>query len=92
MDQPAADPGGSGSDRPTAREAALKLMETSYLSAHAFSAADFMHGPLAMIDEDRLVNAVVPDGVGATVLEPVLGRLHERDPARSLQPRHGLHG
>ena len=62
----------------TAREAALKMMETSYLSAHAFSGADLLHGPLAMIDEDRPVIAVVPDGPGGESLEPVLGRLRER--------------
>ena len=33
-----------GYSYPTAREAALKLMETSYLSAHAFSGADLIHG------------------------------------------------
>jgi glucosamine--fructose-6-phosphate aminotransferase (isomerizing) len=69
---------GRGYAYPTAREAALKLMETSYLAAHAFSAADLMHGPLAMIDQDRPVIAVVPDGIGGRVLEPVLDRLHER--------------
>jgi glucosamine--fructose-6-phosphate aminotransferase (isomerizing) len=69
---------GRGYAYPTAREAALKLMETSYLSAHAFSAADLLHGPLAMIDEDRPVIAVVPDGVGGRAVEPVLDRLHER--------------
>jgi glucosamine--fructose-6-phosphate aminotransferase (isomerizing) len=69
---------GRGYAYPTAREAALKLMETSYLSAHAFSAADLLHGPLAMIDEDRPVIAVAADGVGATALEPVLDRLHTR--------------
>jgi glucosamine--fructose-6-phosphate aminotransferase (isomerizing) len=70
---------GRGYAYPTAREAALKLMETSYLSAHAFSAADLLHGPLAMIDADRPVIAVAPDGVGAVALEPVLDRLHERE-------------
>ncbi len=69
---------GRGYAYPTAREAALKLMETSYLSAHAFSAADLMHGPLAMIDQDRPVIAIVPDGVGGRALEPVLDRLHQR--------------
>lgn len=63
---------------PTAREAALKLMETCYLSAHAFSGADLMHGPLAMIDEDRPVVAVVPEGRGAAALQPVLASLRER--------------
>ncbi len=63
---------------PTAREAALKLMETSYLSAHAFSAADLLHGPLAMIDQDRPVIAVVADGKGGEAVGPALDRLHER--------------
>jgi glucosamine--fructose-6-phosphate aminotransferase (isomerizing) len=62
----------------TAREAALKMMETSYLSAHAFSGADLMHGPLAMIDEDRPVIAIVPSGVGGAALMPVLDRLRDR--------------
>ena len=69
---------GRGYAYPTAREGALKLMETSYLAAHAFSAADLLHGPLAMIDADRPVIAVAAEGVGATALEPVLDRLHER--------------
>jgi len=63
----------------TAREAALKMMETSYLSAHAFSGADLMHGPLAMIDADRPVVAVVPRGAGGTALAPVLERLRDRN-------------
>jgi glucosamine--fructose-6-phosphate aminotransferase (isomerizing) len=62
----------------TAREAALKMMETSYLGAHAFSGADLMHGPLAMIDEDRPVIAIVPEGAGGAALEPVLAGLRER--------------
>ena len=69
---------GRGYSYPTAREGALKLMETSYLSAHAFSAADLLHGPLAMIDEDRPVIAIAADGVGSAALEPVLARLHDR--------------
>jgi glucosamine--fructose-6-phosphate aminotransferase (isomerizing) len=68
---------GRGYAYPTAREGALKLMETSYVAAHAFSAADLLHGPFAMIDPDRPVIAVAPDGVGAAALEPVLDRLRE---------------
>jgi glucosamine--fructose-6-phosphate aminotransferase (isomerizing) len=55
------------------------MMETSYLSAHAFSGADLMHGPLAMVDEDRPVIVVVPTGNGKAALAPVLERLHDRD-------------
>ncbi|WP_432534280.1 SIS domain-containing protein [Kineococcus arenarius] len=67
-----------GYSYPTAREAALKLMETSYLSAQAFSAADLMHGPLAMVDADRPVIAVVPEGPGGEAVAPVLHALRER--------------
>ncbi|KNX38168.1 SIS domain-containing protein [Luteipulveratus halotolerans] len=63
---------------PTARESALKLMETCYLSAHAFSGADLLHGPLAMIDEDRPVVVICPDGAGGRALQPVLEQLDAR--------------
>ncbi len=63
---------------PTAREAALKIMETSYLAAHAFPGADLLHGPLAMVDNESPVVAIVPDGVGGRALAPVLDRLRER--------------
>ena len=35
----------------SAQEAALKLMETSYISAHGLSSADLLHGPVAMLDQ-----------------------------------------
>ena len=34
----------------TARETALKLMETCYLGATGMSAADFLHGPIAFVE------------------------------------------
>ena len=61
----------------TAREAALKLMETSYLGAQAFSGADLLHGPLAMIDPQVPVLAVVAEGVGGDAMQQVLPRLAE---------------
>jgi len=66
---------GRGYSYPGAREAALKLMETSYLSAQAFSGADLMHGPLAMIDAAVPVIALVPPGRGGAAMAPVLQRL-----------------
>jgi glucosamine--fructose-6-phosphate aminotransferase (isomerizing) len=66
-----------GYSYPTAREAALKLMETSYLSAQAFSGADLLHGPLAMIDPQVPVLTVVGDGVGGAAMQQVLPRLAE---------------
>jgi glucosamine--fructose-6-phosphate aminotransferase (isomerizing) len=67
-----------GYSYPTAREAALKLMETSYLGAQAFSGADLLHGPMAMIDADLPVIAVVTPGRGGAAMAPVLDRLAER--------------
>ena len=66
---------GRGYSYPTAREAALKLMETSYISAQAFSGADLLHGPMAMLQRDSAVIAIAPRGVGGTAIQPVLDRL-----------------
>ncbi|MEI7692012.1 MAG: SIS domain-containing protein [Actinomycetes bacterium] len=64
---------------PTAREGALKLIETCYLSAHPFSSADLMHGPLAMIDHSHPVIAIAPEGIGGELIQPVLDRLADQD-------------
>ncbi|HKT05036.1 MAG TPA: SIS domain-containing protein, partial [Rugosimonospora sp.] len=69
---------GRGYAYPTARETALKLMETSYLAALAFSGADLLHGPLAMADPDVPVLAVVGDGPGGHAMREVLAKLGER--------------
>jgi glucosamine--fructose-6-phosphate aminotransferase (isomerizing) len=66
-----------GFSYPTAREGALKLMETSYLAAQAFSGADLLHGPLAMLDGDVPVVAITSPGRGSAAMGPVLDRLHE---------------
>lgn len=69
---------GRGYAYPTAREAALKLMETCYVGAQAFSGADLLHGPLAMIDRNVPVLAVVPEGPGGEAMHEPLARLRER--------------
>ncbi|QDY78954.1 SIS domain-containing protein [Streptomyces qinzhouensis] len=63
---------------PTAKEAALKLMETSYIPALSYSGADLLHGPLAMVDNISPVIAVVTAGRGGEALQPVLDRLRGR--------------
>jgi glucosamine--fructose-6-phosphate aminotransferase (isomerizing) len=67
-----------GYSYPTAREAALKLMETCYLGAQAFSGADLLHGPMAMIDADLPVIVVQTPGAGGAAMAPVLERLRHR--------------
>jgi glucosamine--fructose-6-phosphate aminotransferase (isomerizing) len=69
---------GRGYAYPTARETALKLMETSYLAALAFSGADLLHGPLAMADPDVPVLALVGHGPGGGAMREVLAKLGER--------------
>lgn len=43
-------------------ELALKLMETCYIVAERFSSADFLHGPIAMIERDFPVVVFAPRG------------------------------
>jgi glucosamine--fructose-6-phosphate aminotransferase (isomerizing) len=69
---------GRGYGYPTAREAALKLMETSYLPALSFSGADLLHGPLALADPGVPVLAVVGAGPGGDSMREVLARVGER--------------
>jgi glutamine---fructose-6-phosphate transaminase (isomerizing) len=69
---------GRGFGYPTAREAALKLMETCYLSAQAFSGADLLHGPMAMVDARLPVLAIVTPGAGGRAMLAVLDRLRQR--------------
>jgi glutamine---fructose-6-phosphate transaminase (isomerizing) len=60
----------------TAREGALKVMETSYLPAQAFSGADLLHGPLAMVDPGTPVIAITSPGAGGAAMAAVVERLH----------------
>jgi glucosamine--fructose-6-phosphate aminotransferase (isomerizing) len=66
-----------GYSYPTAREAALKLMETCYLSAQAFSGADLLHGPLAMVDAHVPAIAITSPGRGGSAMTSVVDKLRE---------------
>lgn len=68
----------------TAKEAALKLMETSYLFADAFSAADLRHGPIAMIGRDFPVLTLVPPGTGRSVMMELVDSLIDERGAELL--------
>lgn len=69
---------GRGYSYASASESALKLAETSYLAARAYSGADLLHGPVAAIDRETAVLAVTSAGKGGAamheVLEAVSGR------------------
>lgn len=53
---------GRGYNHSTAFEWALKIAELSYIVAQPFSAADFRHGPLALVEPGLSVLAVATDG------------------------------
>jgi glucosamine--fructose-6-phosphate aminotransferase (isomerizing) len=59
----------------TAREWALKLKELAYVLADPYSAADFQHGPIALITEGFPVLAVATTGPALEGMTELLGRL-----------------
>ncbi|GAA4442446.1 SIS domain-containing protein [Actinokineospora soli] len=63
---------GRGYSSATAQEAALKLAETSYLPARAYSAAALLHGPVAAVDKDTAVVAVASAGRGGDAVREAL--------------------
>lgn len=69
---------GRGYSYATALEASLKLAETSYLAARAYSGADLLHGPVAAVDEDTAVLAVTSAGKGGRAMHDVLGAVADR--------------
>jgi len=54
---------GRGLNYATAFEFALKLMETCYVVAERFSSADFLHGPIALVEPNFPVFVFAPSGV-----------------------------
>ena len=53
---------GRGFSYPTALEGALKLKEITYIHGEGYAAGELKHGPLALIDDNIPVLAVVPPG------------------------------
>lgn len=53
---------GRGFSYPTAMEGALKLKEITYIHGEGYAAGELKHGPLALIDDEIPVLAVVPPG------------------------------
>jgi len=65
---------GRGLHYPLAHERALKLKEISYIHAEGYAAGEMKHGPIALIDENMPVVALVPrDGT----YERMMGNLQE---------------
>lgn len=72
---------GRGTQYPIALEGALKLKEISYIHAEAYPAGELKHGPLALVDKDMPVVALIPDD---ELLEKMKSNLEE------VRTRNGL--
>jgi len=66
---------GRGLNYANAFEFGLKLMETCYVVAERFSSADFMHGPIALVEPNFPVFAFAPPGVTWPSIRDTLTRL-----------------
>ncbi len=66
-----------GYEYATAREWAIKIKELAHVFADPYSAADFQHGPVALVEPGVPVIVVVRDGPAAAGLIALLGRLRE---------------
>lgn len=75
---------GRGFEYATAREWALKLKELARIFADPYSAADFEHGPLALIGPHVPALAVAPAGAVEPGMTELLERLRDRHDARLL--------
>jgi glutamine---fructose-6-phosphate transaminase (isomerizing) len=68
---------GRGANYATAFEAALKIKELVGVAAEPASPADFLHGPVAMLDPGFPLLAILPSAPAA--VREVLGAAHDRD-------------
>jgi glucosamine--fructose-6-phosphate aminotransferase (isomerizing) len=69
---------GRGFEYATAREWALKLKELAHVFADPYSAADFLHGPIALVQPGIPALVVAPAGAAAASMVELLDALRVR--------------
>jgi glucosamine--fructose-6-phosphate aminotransferase (isomerizing) len=69
---------GRGFAYSVAFEIALKLKEVAGVAVEPYSSADFMHGPIAAVDEGTVAVLVAPEGPTQPALEQLARELMER--------------
>lgn len=79
---------GRGPTLAIAREAALKLKETSNLHAEAFSSAEFQHGPVALVSPLYPILMFMPTDAAATGMRALAADLRGKG-AALLSAEHG---
>lgn len=68
---------GRGYNYATAYELGLKMQELTYTITEPYSSAEFMHGPLAMIEEGFPMIVIAPSGVMIPELQSLMRTLRE---------------
>jgi glucosamine--fructose-6-phosphate aminotransferase (isomerizing) len=69
---------GRGPTLAIAREAALKLQEISNLPTEAFSGAEFLHGPVALVSESNPALMLMPTDVAAAGMQKLAATLRAK--------------
>jgi glucosamine--fructose-6-phosphate aminotransferase (isomerizing) len=69
---------GRGYNYATAFEAALKIKELNYIMAEPYSSADFMHGPVALIEEAFPTIVIAPSGIMLPEIREFISALKAR--------------
>ena len=67
-----------GLNQATALEVALKIQETSRINAKGFSAADFAHGPIALVRQNTPVLLFAPEGAALEGLLAMAAEIRAR--------------
>jgi glucosamine--fructose-6-phosphate aminotransferase (isomerizing) len=69
---------GRGYNFATAHEVALKVKELAGVAAEPYSAADFQHGPIALLDTGFAATVLNPDGAVADEIDVLLAEMARR--------------
>jgi glutamine---fructose-6-phosphate transaminase (isomerizing) len=69
---------GRGANYATAFEAALKIKELAGVAAEPYSPADFLHGPVAMLEPGFPVLAILPTGPAGPAVREVIAAARDR--------------
>lgn len=75
---------GRGYNYATAYEWSLKMKELAYVVAEPYSSADFLHGPIALVDDGFPVFALVQTGSMFDEMSSLVERLKFRHGARTI--------
>jgi glucosamine--fructose-6-phosphate aminotransferase (isomerizing) len=68
---------GRGFNYATAFEMALKIKELTYTIVAPYSSADFLHGPMALVERGFPVFVIAPSGVLLTEMKDFIAKLNE---------------